>query len=223
MQSVVIVGHVNGGECEVVAEELSRHRLSVSIVDRCRGTLGLDCLNSDLTVHLGSDLSVASGTVDLRIKSEYEVMKARYQQGKPILGVCFGAQMMALVLGGGVVRSESPEFGFVEVKSKDHPSILGGQWFQWHYDKVQVPPDVDVVASNDCAIQAIQKGRLFGVQFHPEANERVLLSWLRDGGNEELSPLLIDPNRLIDELRTRAKENQVRFQNFISLVLEKLL
>ena len=223
MHSAVIIGHQNSADCDVVAAELSRQQLSVTIVDRSNGTFGPDCLKTDLTVHLGSDFSVVSGTVTPRMKSEYEVMKARYQQGKPVLGVCFGAQMMALALGGRVVRSKSPEFGFMEVVSEKYPSILGGRWFQWHYDEVEVPSNVDIVASNEYAIQAIQKDRFFGVQFHPEVNEGVLLSWLRDGGNEELGSLLIDPNRLLDDLRSGVQENQLRFQEFMQFVTNKLL
>ena len=223
MQSAVIIGHQNGADCDVVAAELSRQRLSVTIVDRSSGTFGSDCLKTDLTVHLGSDLSVVSGMVTPRMESEYEVMKTRYQQGRPVLGVCFGAQMMALALGGRVVRSKSPEFGFVEVVSEKYPSIFGGRWFQWHYDEVEVPSNVDIIATNEHAIQAIQKDRLLGVQFHPEANDAVFLSWLRDGGTEELRSLSIDPIKLLENLRARAEEDRQKFCKFIEFTLNLLL
>lgn len=223
MRSAVIIGHQNTPECEVVATALSRHQISTTIIDRCDGTLGPSCLIADLTVHLGSDLSVASGKMPPKIQSEYELMMARYKQGRAVLGVCFGAQMMALVLGGTVVRSEFPEFGFVEVRSVDHPNIFGGRWFQWHYDMVEIPANVDVIALNEKAIQAFRKDHFLGVQFHPEVDVRVLKSWLRNGGREELASLSIDSNCLLTDLKTSQRKSEQRFESFVQFVLQELL
>jgi GMP synthase (glutamine-hydrolysing) len=98
---------------------------------------------------------------------------------QPVLGICFGHQVLAqAVLGPEAVRrSETPEFGWREIEVlADHPLMAGIErrfsCFVSHFDEVCVPPgDLEVIArSNRCAIHAFQvPGKpAVGVQFHPE-------------------------------------------------------
>ncbi len=98
--------------------------------------------------------------------------------GVPVLGLCYGMQLMAHLSGGKVVRADRREYGRANVR------VDGGRLFRgfgigeetpvWmsHGDHVDVPPPgYRVVASSDnCPIAAIEHERapLYGVQFHPE-------------------------------------------------------
>jgi GMP synthase (glutamine-hydrolysing) len=111
--------------------------------------------------------------------------------GIPLLGICYGQQLMAKSLGGVVVRSESGEYG---VRSLDHlaGSLTGLSspvvWMS-HADQVtQVPPGFDVIAQTDtCPVAAMENvtARQLAVQFHPEVSHT-------SAGKEVLSRFLFD-------------------------------
>ncbi len=96
--------------------------------------------------------------------------------GTPILGVCFGGQVLSRVLGGVVDRSPHPEIGFVSVDSTCD-FIDSGPWMQWHFDHFTVPPGATLVASNDANAQAFVSGRNLGLQFHPEITTESFAAW----------------------------------------------
>ncbi len=100
----------------------------------------------------------------------------------PILGVCFGHQMIARAFHGktAVGSSQTPEFGWVKISQnkEKHPLFLGldetFHSFQSHVEEVRaLPKDFVVTAQSDrCSIQAYYhlEKPIFGIQFHPERN-----------------------------------------------------
>ena len=100
-----------------------------------------------------------------------------FQLGIPVLGICYGLQMMAHVLGGKVKPSKKREYGFAHLSVVDKKGLLygikdGGQVWMSHGDKVQNVPSgflISGVTSNcHTAVIESRKKKLFGVQFHPE-------------------------------------------------------
>jgi GMP synthase (glutamine-hydrolysing) len=95
----------------------------------------------------------------------------------PILGICYGLQIIASELGGEVHPSPSREYGYarLEVLEEKSPIFVGlptemDVWMS-HGDKVtKVPPGFRVTANTEGALNAFEdlSGRIFGVQFHPE-------------------------------------------------------
>jgi GMP synthase (glutamine-hydrolysing) len=115
-------------------------------------------------------------------KSVYEVPApsldpAIYELGIPILGICYGAQLMAQQLGGEVARTGAGEYGRTEL-TKRATSVLMGEWPEvtacWmsHGDAIAAaPPGFVATASSPEANVAVMEDvqrRLFAVQFHPE-------------------------------------------------------
>lgn len=103
-----------------------------------------------------------------------------YDAGVPILGICYGQQVMAQQLGGEVQRSDMGEFGRAFLDIDDDCPLFGGLWepgtrhqvWMSHGDKVtKLPPGFCAVASSEGAPHAVtcnaERG-FFGVQFHPE-------------------------------------------------------
>jgi GMP synthase (glutamine-hydrolysing) len=120
-------------------------------------------------------------------KSVYEagapvVAEELFELGVPVLGICYGMQLMSRHFGGEVVPAGKREFGHAELFTQGQPGPLFDGFFVegkspvWmsHGDHVEkVPAGFEVVAGTAnapvCAIQDASR-RLYGVQFHPEVN-----------------------------------------------------
>ena len=98
------------------------------------------------------------------------------QMGIPVLGICYGVQLMAHFLGGEVKPSNRREYGQAEIAVKAESQLLAGLdsplkvWMS-HGDYVSRPPDgFTITAATEAAIGAVEdpKRKLYGVQFHPE-------------------------------------------------------
>jgi GMP synthase (glutamine-hydrolysing) len=97
--------------------------------------------------------------------------------GIPVLGICYGHQLMAHTLGGHVRKGDRGEYGFAQLDVLHSNTILSGikgrqQVWMSHRDVVaSVPDGFDILASTEtCAVAAMSSAarRLFAVQFHPE-------------------------------------------------------
>ncbi|GBC82620.1 GMP synthase [glutamine-hydrolyzing] [bacterium HR10] len=101
---------------------------------------------------------------------------ALWDLGIPVLGICYGVQLMAHVLGGRVVPSERREYGAARLEVVGESPLFAGlprEMTVWmsHGDEVQQPPEgFQVLARTERALGAIAhpERRLYGVQFHPE-------------------------------------------------------
>ncbi len=100
----------------------------------------------------------------------------------PVLGICYGHQMLARLVGGDGVcrRSPTPEFGWKRLALEQPNPLFDGIEelisAHSHYDEVHaLPASCEVIASTDrCAVQAFQltDRSVWGVQFHPEIRHR---------------------------------------------------
>lgn len=97
------------------------------------------------------------------------------ESGLPILGICYGMQALAYVLGGQVSPSDEQEYGFALVEVPESvPLLPAGSIKVWmsHGDRIEVlPPGFTVLASSansPIAAMGDMDRRIFGVQFHPE-------------------------------------------------------
>lgn len=99
------------------------------------------------------------------------------ESGLPVLGICYGMQLLSLALGGSVTASENREYGLAEIDcSLSNPLLPCGSQSVWmsHGDQVStVPPEFEVLArSTNTPIAAMgnMQKRIYGVQFHPEVH-----------------------------------------------------
>lgn len=174
----------------------------------------------DLIIHLGSDLSLVDGPTSDFLKAEANLMATSIEYGLPVLGICFGAQMMSLVLGGQVTQMPQPEIGWTSVYSTSETGLLGGEWFQWHYDSFSFPKGVEKLAENSTCPQGFRTGRSLATQFHPELDESVLDHWLETGGSDELSGIGISLTEIIDQTRSRIGDARRRFDRLLEWFLK---
>ncbi len=131
------------------------------------------------------------------LRAELAWVRAAVEGGMPVLGICFGGQLVARAMGGSVAPGPKGEIGWTAIWS-DRPALVGqGPWFQFHYDRWQVPPGAVEIARNPVASQAFAIGRTLAVQFHPELDAEALRGWFAWGGEEQVRADGQDPHVML--------------------------
>ena len=138
-----------------------------------------DINDYDLIIPLGAPWGAwDDGCIGNWLQPEVEWVRNAVTSGKPVLGICFGGQLMARALGGSVGRAPNCEIGWKDVWT-DRPDIVpSGPWFQFHYDRWVVPPGATEIARNPFASQAFIVNNSLALQFHPELIGSALQGWL---------------------------------------------
>jgi len=171
----------------------------------------------DLLVIMGSVRSTTDTTIEW-IDHERRLVGSAVDAGVPVLGVCFGGQLLAQVLGGEVRRAARPEIGWLRIDTVDPDRIPDGPWMVWHEDEFSTPPGSEPLARSEVSLHAFIQGVHTGVQFHPEVTEVIVHRWIdeaRDG--EHLGPA--DAEALLSgfDAEGRGPEDQTRllFDRFV--------
>lgn len=131
-----------------------------------------------LIVVLGSGSSVYDPHVQGWVQPELEMLRDADRRSVPVLGICFGHQLLAAAHGATVAPTPHPEIGWCHVEPEPDTPITAGPWFQWHLDHAELPIGAHSWASSPGGLQAFRLRSNIGVQFHPELDERVLSSWI---------------------------------------------
>ncbi|WP_024890492.1 type 1 glutamine amidotransferase [Luteimonas huabeiensis] len=193
-------------------------------VDRYRGL-----------VVLGGPMNVDEQARRPHLRTELHAIERMLQQGKPVLGICLGAQLLAHVLGADVRRREAPEIGWYDLhatpEGRQDPVLapLGevARVFQWHRYHFEIPREaVHLARGAECEQQAFRWGELaYGFQFHLEMDRPLVERWLDTPAyREELAasglPHDADAIRAATDLhiaRMQAQADEV-FNRFLDLV-----
>ncbi|MEX2255297.1 MAG: type 1 glutamine amidotransferase [Acidimicrobiia bacterium] len=147
---------------------------------------------ADLVLVLGSEWSVYGDAVREPVDRERAFVADAVGAGVPVLGICFGAQMLAAALGGEVRAAAHTELGWMEVEPRPGSDtradaraggaggalpIAPGPWFQFHRDTFTGPPGATLLARSDVGPQAFRLGSALAVQFHPEVTPEIVGRW----------------------------------------------
>ncbi|MFY2764707.1 type 1 glutamine amidotransferase [Arenimonas sp. MALMAid1274] len=193
-------------------------------VDRYRGL-----------VVLGGPMNVQDQATRPHLRTELRAIEAALRQGKPVLGICLGAQLLAHVLGAPVQRHPQPEIGWYDLQltaaGRADPvlSALGAATpvFQWHACSYALPAGaVQLARTTTCEQQAFRYGdSAYGLQFHPEVDAALIGRWLANPSYaQELAEagLAQDPDQI--RRSTTALVTQLQavaeplFEGFLDLV-----
>ncbi len=148
-------------------------------------------------------------------KNAFSIDDAIFEMGLPILGICYGMQLMALHLKGDVKKSQNREYGKAEVKILKENKLFSGlpeEQIVWmsHGDLVtEAPPGFDVIGTSaGCPIAAMadESRSFYGVQFHPEVRHSIY-------GNELLRQFVFDICGMAADWS---------MENYIELEIEKI-
>ncbi len=162
-----------------------------------RGWGGLVVLGAEHSVNAAEPRWVAA---------EAELTGAAIEAGIPVLGICFGGQMLARAMGADVGPAPRPSIGWRDVDG-DPASPAAGEWLHYNYETFPLPAGAEPLAELEGCSAAFRAGPHIGVQFHPEATPEIVHGWaaleagrLRDLGLD--APSLIDAS---DQRRVDAR------------------
>lgn len=193
--------HESSGKLGRLEQPLVRRGVTVEIARTAEMASLPHPSEFELVISLGSDESAHDDSLAW-IGAELDYVRAAIAAGIPVLGICFGSQMLARALGADVRRAAEPEVGWKTVTRSDAARIWlpDGPWFVWHEDTFDWPPQAARLAWTDEAPHAFRRGGHLGLQFHPEATGDIVERWI-DEGTRRLELQHIDIGALRRETR----------------------
>lgn len=103
------------------------------------------------------------------------------------------------------------------------PELVGpGPWFEWHYDRWQVPPDARELARDALASQAFVLRRNLAVQFHPELTAAGLQGWFDNGGRDAVVADGQDPQVLYQHTLAEGQAAADRAHALVDAFLDRV-
>jgi GMP synthase (glutamine-hydrolysing) len=154
-----------------------------------------DSRSFHLLILMGGPMSVHDEDASSFLLEEKQFVRCWVTEGKPTLGICLGAQLIADCLGARVYRGDKEELGWYELMATEEgmqdPFMRGfpRQFpvFQWHSETFDLPKGAILLATaSDYPHQAFRfKDLAYAFQFHLEMTEEMIDAWLAGNGAAE--------------------------------------
>jgi GMP synthase-like glutamine amidotransferase len=182
-----VVQHIRCEPPGIFADVLRAHGIGIETVELDEGDQLPHWQHVDLVVAMGGPMGAYDEGDHPWLAGEKQWIAQAVRAGKPYLGVCLGAQLLAASLGAKVSTGPAPEVGVLPVtptgEGRRDPVFcaLGESLpaLQWHGDTFDVPVDGVHLASSDAyRNQAFRFGEVaYAVQFHVEVTDHMLNEW----------------------------------------------
>jgi GMP synthase (glutamine-hydrolysing) len=218
--SVLICKNISTEGPGTIEDYLNLERIPYTIIDLSAGESMPDTARFDTLIMLGGPMSVND---DLRyIREEEDLVRDFAAEGRRMLGICLGAQIMAKAMGAKIYKGSAPEIGWYDIKLTEEgagdpimerlasdPDSGGSRRmlkvFHWHGETFDIPDGALRLASSElCPNQAFRLGASsYAFQFHIEVNEKIIYDWMA-GENIDMAGLKADTERNYNSFRKRA-------------------
>lgn len=186
--------------------------------------------SDDVFIILGGPMNVYEDRLYPWLTSEKKWIGKWIQSGNKVLGICFGAQLIATVLGAKVKRNSALEIGWfpVEIERDQLPekyqSVFPNSFItcHWHGDTFEIPDGCQLIASSKATQSQgfIYKDHVLALQFHPEMNSKEMDDLIRNDVDNLLSESVFVQRA--DEMR-RYPDNFVENRRIIFRLLDAFL
>jgi GMP synthase (glutamine-hydrolysing) len=200
MKTAIALRHIHFEDVGTFDTVLAEYGYSLRYVDPALDDLADPALRqADLLIVLGGPIGVGDQDIYPFLEREMALIDQRLAAGRPLLGICLGAQLIASVLGANVYPMACKEIGFsrLSLTPEGAASVLSTLGdtpvLHWHGDQFDIPDGaVRLAGTAACPHQAFAIGRnVLGLQFHLEADSGKLERWLV-GHASELAQAGID-------------------------------
>jgi GMP synthase-like glutamine amidotransferase len=185
----LVVQHTDSDGPGWLGDWLTEHGIRLDVRCPYAGDELPSRIDADLFVVLGGEMGAHDDDVAPWLPAVRDLLATAVADRLPTLGICLGAQLLAVACGGEVRRGPAgPEVGVsplvLTAAAADDP-VFGGAparlpALQWHWDAVTaLPPDATLLAGSAAyAYQVFRVGDLaWGVQPHPEVSAEVVAEW----------------------------------------------
>lgn len=186
MKTAAAIRHVHFEDLGTFAPVLEQSGYAIRYHEAAVDDLGapglLDC---DLLFVLGGPIGAYEEDKYPFLRQELAVIDRRLASGRPIMGICLGAQLMARALGSRVYPGPAKEIGWAPIALTEAGQrgparhLQNGPVLHWHGDTFDLPAGAELLASTTiCRNQAFARGQsALAFQFHPEAAAENLELW----------------------------------------------
>lgn len=186
MPSLVAIRHVPFENLDGFAAPLAARGYSISYREAPVDDLSAaDLFDADLLVVLGGPIGAYEDALYPFLNGELALIERRLRQGRPVLGICLGAQLMARALGARVYPGKK-ELGWAPLQLTEAGRLSPLRFIEpatkvlhWHGDTFDLPAGAShLAATAENPHQAFSLGRhALGLQFHIEATAMGLERW----------------------------------------------
>jgi GMP synthase (glutamine-hydrolysing) len=150
-----------------------------------------DPLPATLSQHAGAVVfggPMSANDPDDYVRREIDWMAVPLIERRPLLGICLGAQMLAIQLGARVAPHAEGrvEMGYYPISPTQAGLRLCTHWpeqvYHWHREGFELPTGCELLAEGcDFPVQAFRFGNAFGLQFHPDVTFAMMCRWTTCG------------------------------------------
>jgi GMP synthase (glutamine-hydrolysing) len=183
-----VVRHVEIEDLGYLGAALERNGLRCRYVDADR-LPAEELVDADCLIVLGGPMGVYEQKAFPFLAIEIDTLRRRLAAGRPVLGICLGAQLLAAAAGARVYPGrQGKEIGWAAVELTE-AAVGDPIWdglparfvtFHWHGDTFDLPVGAELIARSSRYPQAFRLGAsAVGVQFHPEVVPHQLEAWAR--------------------------------------------
>lgn len=203
-----------------VAERLTGLGAELIELDRDHLTAFSEIERPDLVLLLGSKRSAHDPQEAKVVDAESTFVRVALAVGVPVMGICYGAQVMARAFGGTSWRADQPEIGWQRIDTIDPVLCPEGPWGQMHSDVFAPGPTSKVIGTSwrgpQCFIEDTYGARAIAWQFHPEVTPQTYARWLHEGYHGDSG---IDDKELLEQARVNAAGSRNRAHDLVDAAL----